>query len=328
MSTNAAFDQTTCERAFESLRWGVRPVVQLVEDAPEGAVPRLSYLTGGYDLTPRYLPHAWATFQWTGFLCGRLWLLADYFQDSRIHDAAHKLASVVAAELEKGPPGFSAAGSDLFYAVCLGARVSGDERLAEAGLRAVRRYAENFDENRGVFFQVRGVNRAVVDTGMNLLPFYWAADREEDLSELAVSHNTNMLRYGIVRGDGSTFQAIEFDETTGEPRRRFNMQGYSDETTWARGQAWALHNYVNVFEATGDPQFGSLGVEQQQPERVGVGSLRVDAGVQVPVELVGEEPLQKRREVTHHRPRTCAGGRRGPQPTRGCSIDTSRSSPG
>ena len=73
---------------------------------------------------------------------------------------------------------------------------------------------------------------------------------------------------------------------------------------------------------------GSLGVEQQQPERVGVGGLGVDAGVQVPVELVGEEPLQQRREVTHHRPRLRAGVRRGLRPVRGYSTDTSRSSPG
>jgi len=72
----------------------------------------------------------------------------------------------------------------------------------------------------------------------------------------------------------------------------------------------------------------SLGIEQQQPERVGVGGFGVDAGVHVPVELVGEEALQQRREVTHDRPRLGAAARRGPRQVREYSTGTSRSSPG
>jgi unsaturated chondroitin disaccharide hydrolase len=119
----------------------------------------------------------------------------------------------------------------------------------------VRNYAENFDQRLGVFLQVPGVNRAVVDTGMNLLPFYWVRDRDPGLAEVAIRHHVSMLDYGVLRADGSTFQAVEFDEETGRPRHRFNMQGYSDDTTWARGQSWVMHNYVNAYEASGVERF-------------------------------------------------------------------------
>jgi unsaturated chondroitin disaccharide hydrolase len=245
----------TWQRAVQSLRLGAQPVLDLIEAAPDGAVPRFSCLTGGYDLSPRYLPDEWATFQWVGFLCGRLWLLSDLLDDSRIRDAAHKLAHVVADGLATRPPRFSAAGCDLFYAVCLGVRITGDEMLAAKAETAVRHYAENFDHRVGVFFQVPGVNRAVVDTGMNLLPFYWVGDRDPALAALAIRHNTSMLDYGAVRPDGSTYHAVELDLETGRVQRRFNMQGYGDDTTWARGQAWVMHNYVTAYEASGVDRF-------------------------------------------------------------------------
>jgi unsaturated chondroitin disaccharide hydrolase len=187
-----------------------------------------------------------------GFLAGRLWLTASHFGDERIAAAAHKLATTVATRLSIRRPEFSTAGADIFYAVCLGARYGCDEQLAERAVDATRRYAENFNEQLGIFFQVQGVNRAVVDTGLNLLPFYWAARYDSSLSHFANSHNNRLLDAGIVRADGSVNQAIEFDLSTGKVSRRWNMQGYSNSSTWTRGQAWAVHNYVSAYEATRD----------------------------------------------------------------------------
>lgn len=255
LTTQRSSTQDLAQRALEDVRRGLEPVLQLIENSPAGAVPGFKYTTGGYRPCEAYLPHAWSTFQWVGFLTGRLWLVADHFDDDRVRAAARKLAEVVAGSLSQEPPRFSAAGSDLFYASCLGARLTGDANLAKAALEATRQYRKNFDERLGVFFQVVGVNRAVIDTGLNLLPFYWAATADPELASTARVHNTSLLDYGIVREDGAAYQAIEFDLESGQPARRYSMQGYSDNTTWARGQSWAMHNYVNVYEATGDPRF-------------------------------------------------------------------------
>lgn len=247
--------QDLAQQALEDVRLGLEPVLRLIENSPVDAVPGFKYTTGGYRACEAYLPHDWSTFQWVGFLAGRLWLVADHFDDARVRAAAKKLADVVAGSLSKEPPRFSAAGSDLFYASCLGARLTGDEELAKSALEATRNYRRNFDERLGVFFQVVGVNRAVIDTGLNLLPFYWSAAVDPELASIARRHSSNLLKYGIVREDGSAYQAIEFDLESGQPARRYSMQGYKDTTTWARGQSWAMHNYVNVYEATGDPRF-------------------------------------------------------------------------
>lgn len=245
--------QAAAVRALHAIRAGTEPVVELLEAAPEGAVPRFRYATGAYVLDDAYAPHAWATFQWTGFLGGRLWLLADALGDDRLRDAGRRLASTVAANLAAGPPRFSAAGSDLFYAVCLGARVTGDERLAELGLAGARQYALNVDPELGVYFQVEGTGRAVIDTGLNLLPAFWSGDPE--LVTIALGHHHRLLDAGIVRDDGAAFQAVSFDDETGAPARRWSMQGHAEDAVWARGQAWAIHGHVNAYEASGEDRF-------------------------------------------------------------------------
>lgn len=244
------------DQAWEVLRAaqrGAAPVVEMLAD-PD-VVPRFSYDTGGYRPEPAYRPDAWADFQWLGFLAGRLWLVDDAVGDENLRMAAERLAEVVGARLASRPPRFSAAGSDLFYGVCLGHRLTGREQLRDLALRAVRQYARNFDEHLGCFLQVAGVNRAVIDTGLNLLPFYWAVPDDPEIVEYALRHTRRLLECGIIREDGSTFQAIEFEPETASVRRRFNMQALDDTTTWARGQSWAMHGHVNAYEATGDAQF-------------------------------------------------------------------------
>ena len=244
------------ESTLAAARRGAEPVVEML--TTPGVVPRFTYDTGAYVPQPEYLPDTWRDFQWTGFLTGRLWLLANHFDDAEIAAAATTLARIVGARLAERPPQFSAAGSDLFYALCLGARLTGSEDLAATALRSVRQYARNFDEKLGVFLQVAGVNRAVIDTGLNLLPFYWAASRDPEVTAYALRHTNRLLDCGIIRDDGSTYQAVEFDLDTAEVRRRFNMQALDDTTTWARGQSWAMHGHVNAYEATGDQRFLSV----------------------------------------------------------------------
>jgi unsaturated chondroitin disaccharide hydrolase len=241
--------------ALESIRRGSWSFIDVVLGAPEGEVPQFSFMTGGYPTTAPYDPDTWSGFSWSGFLAGRLWLLHDLYPEDGFGDAARVLANRFAERLAVAPPRFTAAGIDLFYGICLGARVTGDPELAEAGMAAVRRYTDNLDSRLGIFFQLAGVNRAVIDTGLNLLPYYWAAPRDSSLLGVAVNHNRALLDAGILREDGSTNQAIEFDLERGVPRRAFTFQGWSSDSTWARGQAWAIHNYTNVFEATRDARF-------------------------------------------------------------------------
>ena len=55
-----------------------------------------------------------------------------------------------------------------------------------------------------------------------------------------------------VRPDGSTTHVVRFDEATGRPVWKGTVQGLADDSTWARGQSWAVHGFTTAYDATSD----------------------------------------------------------------------------
>ena len=90
---------------------------------------------------------------------------------------------------------------------------------------------------------------------MDLL--FYAADQSPNkrLASIAATHAQTVLKT-LVRPDYSTWHLANLD-----PHERgivqFNMthQGYSDDSTWARGQAWAVLGFVQTYMWTSDTAF-------------------------------------------------------------------------
>ncbi len=93
----------------------------------------------------------------------------------------------------------------------------------------------------------------VVDTMMNLELLLWAAQNggRAEWRDMALSHALKTLAE-VVRADGSTFHVVDFEPTTGAIRFKRTFQGYADQSTWARGQAWAVYGFTLVYRYTGD----------------------------------------------------------------------------
>ena len=93
---------------------------------------------------------------------------------------------------------------------------------------------------------------------MNLELLFWAAEssKNETLRSMAVSHATRMATSGMIRQDGCTYHLLDFNETSGAVISRSSLpQGYSDQSIWSRGQAWAVYGFVIAYRYTGDPLF-------------------------------------------------------------------------
>jgi len=47
---------------------------------------------------------------------------------------------------------------------------------------------------------------------------------------------------------GSTWHVIEYSASTGKATSKHTAQGYSDSSTWARGQAWGIYGFANSMK--------------------------------------------------------------------------------
>ena len=75
--------------------------------------------------------------------------------------------------------------------------------------------------------------------------FCWASEKTGDPSYRDVAMRHAQSHIGLcVRDDASVCQSASFDPETGEVLRRYSHKGYSEESTWARAQAWGMLAYV------------------------------------------------------------------------------------
>ncbi len=96
----------------------------------------------------------------------------------------------------------------------------------------------------------------IIDNMMNLELLFWATNYSKDSTyyNIAVNHaNTTMKNH--YREDFSSYHEVIYDENTGAVKAQITNQGFVDESSWARGQAWGLYGYVVMYRETGDQKY-------------------------------------------------------------------------
>ncbi|KAF8911182.1 Six-hairpin glycosidase-like protein [Gymnopilus junonius] len=96
----------------------------------------------------------------------------------------------------------------------------------------------------------------IIDNMMNLEVLFQSAalTGNSTLREIAISHaNTTMKNH--IRTDGSTWHVVEYNSTTGAVIKKRTSQGFSDNSTWSRGQAWAVYGFANMYKYTNDSDY-------------------------------------------------------------------------
>ncbi|GAX47144.1 glycoside hydrolase family 88 protein [Pseudolactococcus reticulitermitis] len=83
--------------------------------------------------------------------------------------------------------------------------------------------------------------RLIIDSILNLPLLLMATELsgEERYAEIAKSHYKTLLKT-IFRDNFSTYHTYYFDVKTGAPLQGATHQGNSHQSTWARGQSWAI----------------------------------------------------------------------------------------
>ena len=96
----------------------------------------------------------------------------------------------------------------------------------------------------------------IIDNMMNLelLMFASKAFDNDTLEYVARTHANTTLKNHF-RKDYSSYHLVDYDPEDGHVRSRQTVQGYSNESSWGRGQAWALYGYTMMFRMTGDEKY-------------------------------------------------------------------------
>jgi unsaturated chondroitin disaccharide hydrolase len=95
-----------------------------------------------------------------------------------------------------------------------------------------------------------------IDIMMNIGIIYYAAYESDNLDLLRkVNEHCLTTRRYLVRGDGSTSHEGLFDVKSGEFVRQSTHQGWRDDSSWARGQAWAIYGFGTAYRFSRDERF-------------------------------------------------------------------------
>jgi len=196
----------------------------------------------------------------SGFIGGEFWYMYKITSDRELMDRAVAHADAL----------LSYAGIDYTHdmgfiflpTVVQAYRHTGEEKYRTAAIQAADMLARRFNR-QGKFLRAWGeldsdekAGWMIIDTMMNLELLFWAAEAtgNRDYHDIAYWHAITTMNESV-RENGSSYHVVEFDPGTGTVEKKRTHQGYGDESTWARGQAWGIYGFANAYLRTGDQRF-------------------------------------------------------------------------
>lgn len=202
-------------------------------------------------------------FEWTtGFWTGQIWLAYELEHDERLKKAAEIQVGDFYTRIKTKHDVNHHDMGFLYSLACVAAwRLTGNKMAREAALEAAENLAGRF-QKLGGFIQAWGElgdpaqYRLIIDCLLNVPLLFWAAEESgnEEYRTIANTHIDTALK-NVVRPDFSTYHTFYFDTETGEPDHGCTHQGYSDDSVWARGQAWGVYGIALAYTLTKKPKY-------------------------------------------------------------------------
>ncbi len=204
-------------------------------------------------------------YDWTpGFFPGSLWYAFEYSKN-----AAFKTAAIQWTEGLEPLKTFTKHHDLGFMVYCSygnAYRLTGNSAYKDILVQSARSLSTRFNPVTGcikswnIFKSWHGNNTynfpVIIDNMMNLELLFFASKVTGDTSfrHIAVTHAENTMKNQI-RSDYSSYHVVCYDTITGKVAGRETAQGYADNSTWSRGQAWAIYGFTMVYRETKDKRF-------------------------------------------------------------------------
>lgn len=141
-------------------------------------------------------------------------------------------------------------------------RVTGNKESRNRAILAANNLAGRYNL-KGSFIRAwndygddRVIGWGIIDCMMNLPLLYWASKESKDprFRHIAINHADTVIKH-FIREDGSVKHIVEFNPETGEYIKSHGGQGYDENSSWTRGQSWALYGFVLSYIHTREQRF-------------------------------------------------------------------------
>ena len=74
---------------------------------------------------------------------------------------------------------------------------------------------------------------------------------DNKFKNIAIQHANTTLKNHF-RNDASCYHLAVYDTITGGVKNKMTYQGFNDDSSWARGQAWAIYGFTMCYRYTKD----------------------------------------------------------------------------
>ena len=208
---------------------------------------------------------------WTGgFWPGSLWYVFEYTGADKWRDAAMKWTK----SLENNQ--FNTSHHDIGFVMNCSYgnayRLTGDTTFKPILIQSAKSLLTRFNPKVGAikswntFPSWDGKHTyqfpVIIDNMMNLELLFLASKLSGDpvYRNVAIQHAETTLKHQY-RPDFSSYHVINYDPNTGAVLSKETAQGFSDNSAWARGQAWGLYGFTVMYRETKDPKYLTAAVK-------------------------------------------------------------------
>jgi unsaturated chondroitin disaccharide hydrolase len=223
----------------------------LKKNLPAGKFPKTYFpTTGQYEFSG-------SSWWCSGFYPGSLLYLYEQTKDTVLYNEAMRILDVL--KKEQFNTGTHDLGFMMYCSFGNANRLNPSPAYKEILLNSARSLSTRFDPTVGC---IRSWNSkagdflVIIDNMMNLKLLFWATQVSGDSSyyKIAVTHANTTIKNHF-RPDYSSYHVINYDSATGNVKQKKTAQGYADESAWARGQAWGLYGFTEVYRETKDKKY-------------------------------------------------------------------------
>lgn len=195
--------------------------------------------------------------EWTdGFYSGLIALAYEYTKDEKylkvlnkhVESFYNRIAKQI--EVDHHDLGF------LYSPSCVAAyKLTKNELAKKAALMATDKLITRY-HSKAKFIQAWGPldsldhHRFIIDCMLNIPLLYWASNETNDpiYKVIADNHFETSLKY-VIRDDASAYHTF-YMNPDGTPNKGVTRQGFSDDSSWARGQAWGIYGIALNYKYT------------------------------------------------------------------------------